>query len=135
MRKLLEFFLPLIIALGVSIVALGLLSSDAFGQNPTGDRNWPIWTRTAQGTSIAYGSVDCEAGGSTFAGGGQSLMMQNIGSDYITVCPDGGSCTTSTGWRIAEGAALILDKANAGASVWKCFGNGSTRVLRYIMEK
>ena len=135
MKLFTKIFTPLVLTVGVAIIVIGLLTSDAFGQNPTGNPDWPLWTRTSQGKTIVYGDIDCTIGGATFAGGGQSLMMQNVGTEYITVCPNDGSCTVDNGWRIAANAALILDKANAGAAEWKCFGSGGTRDLRYIMER
>ena len=152
MKKIIEFLLPLIIAVGFTLVAIGVLTSDAFGQNPTGDRNWPLWTRPGQGNAVAYGEVTC----STNAGGGAgqtfltsdsalrtSIIVVNIESSRTAVfCPTGSTdvagsnCAFANGLLLKAGAAVTLDRSVLAASTgFTCWGDGGDAKLRFWAEQ
>ena len=119
MKEFAKFIAPLILALGVLILVLGFLSSDAEAQNPTGDRTWPLWTKP----------------------GRTSVIIVNIhATEKATICPkdvpdaDGGACSSTNGLELPAGAAVTLDRSVLAApSGFLCFGNNTT--IRYWAEQ
>ena len=148
MKNIVKFFAPLVLALGLSLVALGFLSSDAFGQNPTGANDWPLWARQGQGTTVLYGAVTCDEDGKDFLTTRSefrtSIVIVNThASVALAFCPKGSSdvsgsaCAYANGLLLKAGAAVTLDQSvlASGTAGFTCFTSSGTSTLRFWVEQ
>jgi len=145
MKNFAKFVAPLIIALGVLLLALGFLVTPVQAQNPTGDRTWPLWTKPGQGSSVKYGAHTCTDGGADFLTSSNAyrtsvIIVNTHATEKATICPKGvpdafgAGCSTNNGLELAPGASVTLDRSVLAApSGFTCFGSNST--IRYWAEQ
>ena len=145
MKEFAKFIAPLILALGVLILALGFLVTPVQAQNPTGDRTWPLWTKPGQGSTVVYGALTCDTDGEIFLAAQSNyrtslIIINTHATATATICPTGSKdalendCAATNGLALAAGAAVTLDRSILAApSGFTCFGSSAT--IRYWAEQ
>lgn len=134
-----------LIAWTLAIVVLAILLAMAATANatPSGGYGQPFYTKTQQGRGVVTGRVTCDTNGEVFGtsfSGRASLIMRNIGSETVYICPASASTCLVASFEansmyLKTDDALILDKAtDVGTTGWKCFTKSSTANLHYLTE-
>ena len=125
MKDFKKYIAPLLISLGLLILALGILTKAAHA-TPSGGYGQPFYTKTQQGKSIVYGRATCKSAGAVAfavsASGAQSIIMRNAGPGYLS------------GMFLKADDALVLDKATTVTSGWKCWASTDTP-LNFFAEQ
>jgi len=129
------------LAIGVLLLFLGLATMAR--ATPSGGYGQPFYTKHQQGKGVVTGRVTCDTNGEVFGtsfSGRASLIMRNIGSETVYICPASASTCVEASFEansmyLKTDDALILDKAtDVGTTGWKCFTKSSTANLHYLTE-
>ena len=147
MKTFAKISTPLILVLGVAIIGIGLMTSTAFGQNPSGSQDWPIWTKNGQGAAVAYGPVACAEAGTDFLVGDNarrtSIIIVNVDSTHsVAFCPKGtkdvggvDDCDADNGLVLKPDAAVTLDRSVRITDGFTCFGVSGVADIRFWAEQ
>lgn len=148
MENLQKRFIYLVLAFGLLLLTFGVLTRHAYAQNPTGNNDWPLWTRHGQGSTVLYGAVTCAAGGTDFlttrSAYRTSIVIVNThASVSLAFCPkgstdvSGSACAYANGLLLKAGAAVTLDQSvlASGTAGFTCFGNSTNSTLRFWVEQ
>jgi hypothetical protein len=151
MKTCTKYFPPLVLGLGVLVLILGFFVTPARSQSPTGNNDWPLWTRNGQGSSVVYGAVSCTASdgsGADFLNSKSSyrnsiIIVNTHASVSLAFCPkgstdaSGAACSFSNGLLLKAGAAVTLDQSvlASGSAGFTCWGDSGTSTLRFWAEQ